>query len=110
VSSWIVSAQVLWLIPFVYTGAHSIFADYYTYLPNNLSLFGFQSIVSWCLIPIITMRSTVLWTIRYEFSLFTSPWLVCFYKKVKIGVRTLLRFAHVYCFIFFIDKVAGAKY
>jgi peptidoglycan/LPS O-acetylase OafA/YrhL len=108
-------ASTVVIIPFVYTGAHSIFTqkDYYTYLPNNLSLFGFQSIVKGVFdTNYYHAINGSLWTIRYEFSLYIALASLYFIKANKKLVQGLLFafFAFMYIvFIFFIDKVAGAK-
>lgn len=103
------------LIPFLHRANHSVFtqADYYSYLPNNLSLFGFQSIVKGVFdTNYYHAINGSLWTIRYEFSLYIALASLYFIKANKKVVQTLLLgvFTFMYLvFVFYIDKVAGAK-
>lgn len=63
------------LIPLLYVGDNSIWStvSYWTYLPNNLSLYGFQATVDGVFthLPYHSINGS-LWTIKYEFSLYIA--------------------------------------
>ena len=103
------------LIPFLHLGNSSVFtqADYYTYLPNNLSLFGFQSIVKGVFeANYYHSINGSLWTIRYEFALYIALASLYVIKQNQKLVRAILLSVFIFMylvFVFFIEKVAGAK-
>ena len=76
------------LVPFVYQGDASLYnnIDFYTYLPNNLSLYGFQSSIKG-VFDNHNYHSIngSLWTLRYEFSLYVVLSFLYFFRK-RIGV------------------------
>ncbi|XCF07743.1 acyltransferase [Tamlana crocina] len=83
----------LLLAPFVYAGNVGFFEnkEVYTYLPNNLSLYGFQPVINGVFDnnPYHSINGS-LWTIRYEFSLYIAlSMLFVFRKHQKIQVLLL---------------------
>ena len=103
------------LAPFVYEGNVSFLSnkDVYTYLPYNLSLYGFQSSIK----GIFDTNSYhaingSLWTIRYEFSLYIALALLFFCKKRKQLVLILIFFTFILFFVlynFYLDRFGGSS-
>ena len=103
------------LAPFVYEGKVSFLnnKDVYTYLPYNLSLYGFQSSIK----GIFDTNSYhaingSLWTVRYEFSLYIALALLFFCKKQKQLVLFLTFFTFVLFFVlynFYLSRFGGSS-
>ncbi len=70
---FIVLLLCILLIPFIYLDEEVLFSNrgYWTYFPNNLSLYGFQGVVPGVFDsnPYHAINDS-LWTIRYEFTLY----------------------------------------
>lgn len=106
---------VLLVVPFLYTGDGNIFVqyDYYSYLPNNLSLYLFQSTINGVFDSnYYHAINGSLWTIRYEFSLYIALAILYFFRNSKEAVANILFISLVLMyliFVFFINQVAGYK-
>lgn len=103
------------LAPFVYKGAVPFFENraVYTYLPNNLILYNFQSSIKGIFdTNAYHAINGSLWTIRYEFSLYVAISFMFFFRKKIYIVRSLLFLAFAILYIgynFFIERLAGSK-
>lgn len=88
------------LVPFVYEGEVSFFKNtaVYTYVPYNLSLYGFQSSIKGVFDtnPYHSINGS-LWTIRYEFSLYVALAFLFFFRAQK----QLITFILFVCFSIF---------
>lgn len=103
------------LTPFVYNSSVPFYLnkEVYTYLPYNLSLFGFQSGIK----GIFDTNSYhaingSLWTIRYEFSLYVALSLLFFFRKQKGVVLFLLSFtfiAFTFLYTFYLSRFGGSS-
>jgi len=85
----------LLLIPFIYDGPVSLLKNrsYWTYLPYNLSLYGFQGIVKGVFDDnYYHSINGSLWTIRYEFSLYIALSFLFYIKSRKVLLANLLLF------------------
>jgi peptidoglycan/LPS O-acetylase OafA/YrhL len=93
------------MIPFVYSGTTPLLQNtsFWTYLPLNLSLYGFQGVVQGVF---DTNRyhaiNGSLWTIRYEFSLYIALGILFFVRKYKTIICLLLWFTFVLMYLFFV--------
>ena len=103
------------LLPFVYEGAVAYYRnpEVYTYLPKNLSLYGFQPVINGVFDnnPYHSISGS-LWTIRYEFSLYIGLAVLFFIRKREILVRVLLAAVFVFfiaMFNFFLWRFAGSS-
>lgn len=80
------------LIPFLYEGEQSLWMNgsYWAYLPNNISLYGFQATVDGVFTN-LTYHSIngSLWTIRYEFSLYIAL-ILLFFIKQKMTLKFII--------------------
>lgn len=81
------------LVPFVYQGNTSLYKnlDFYTYLPNNMSLYNFQSSIK----GVFSTHNYhsingSLWTLRYEFSLYIALVFLWFFRKQLRTIKTIL--------------------
>lgn len=104
------------LVAFVYTGKIPFFKnkEMYTYIPYNLSLYGFQSSISGVFdTNAYHSINGSLWTIRYEFSFYIALSFLFFIRNKKMIISYLL------CFVFFVfytvynfylSKFAGASF
>ncbi|ULC60570.1 acyltransferase [Flaviramulus sp. BrNp1-15] len=103
------------LAPFVYEGELPFFKNHqvYTYLPNNLSLYGFQPTIKGIFDnnPYHSINGS-LWTIRYEFSLYIVLSCLYFFRKSILVKKNLLLFCFILLVVmnnFFMDRFAGSK-
>jgi peptidoglycan/LPS O-acetylase OafA/YrhL len=103
------------LAPLVYEGdvAYLGNKEVYTYLPNNMSLYNFQSGIKG-----IFDRNYYhaingsLWTIRYEFSMYIALSLLFFFRNNPVLVKVLLFISFVVfvlSFNFFLNRLGGSK-
>ena len=90
---FVVLLITLLLAPFVYEGITPFYKnkEVLTYLPNNLSLYGFQPIINGVFDnnPYHSINGS-LWTIRYEFSLYIALSLLYFFRRNSKIAKTLL--------------------
>lgn len=103
------------LLPLLHRNGSSIFnqVDFYTYLPRNLSLYGFQSTVT----GVFDKNhyhaiNGSLWTIRYEFSLYIALGILFFVREYKNIVCLLLWVTFFLMYLFFVfgmDRFGYAK-
>lgn len=105
----------LLLSPFVYESTLPLLAnkEFYTYLPFNISLYGFQSGIKGIFDNnAYHSINGSLWTIRYEFSLYIAVSILFYFRNKPKVVFSLLLFAFLMFYIlyvFFIEKVGSAK-
>ncbi|WP_308992651.1 acyltransferase [Mariniflexile litorale] len=104
------------LVAFVYTGEVSFFKnkEVYTYIPYNVSLYGFQSSIQG-VFDTNTYRSIngSLWSIRYEFSLYIALSFLFFIRNKKwiiSYVLSLTFFVFYILYNFYLPKFAGASF
>lgn len=92
----------IFLIPFIYEGDVSFFLnkEFYTYLPNNLTLYGFQSSIKGVFdTNAYHSINGSLWTLRYEFSLYMAFAILYFFKKKTVVIKLLLLFSFTIVFL-----------
>lgn len=103
------------LAPLVYEGAVPYWGnkEVYTYLPNNISLYNFQSGIKGIFDKnYYHAINGSLWTIRYEFSMYIALSLLFFFRKNKVLVQVLLSIMFVVFYLsynFFLDRIGGSK-
>lgn len=112
---FIVLVLTLMLIPLVYEGDIPFYLNtaYYTYLPNNLSLYLFQPVING-VFDGNHYHSTngSLWTIRYEFSMYIGvAFLFYFRNNDKIVKVVLLSVAMFFLMLnsFYLNRFSGSK-
>lgn len=112
---FVVLLLTLLLIPFVYQGDKSLYSniDFYTYLPNNLSLYGFQSSIKG-VFDTHNYHSIngSLWTLRYEFSLYIALALLWVLRKQKTVIKACLFISFIALFIthtFFLERFSESS-
>lgn len=112
---FVVLIITLLLSPFVYEGNVSFFEnkEVYTYLPNNLSLYGFQPVINGIFDnnPYHSINGS-LWTIRYEFSLYiTLSVLIVFrkYQQVKVVLLGLCFLCFFVVYNMFLYRFSGSS-
>jgi peptidoglycan/LPS O-acetylase OafA/YrhL len=103
------------LVPFIHIGGIAIFKqwDYYTYLPRNLSLYGFQSMVKGVFQDnqYIAVNGS-LWTIRYEFTLYIALAILFYLKKNKKIIQGILCATFIFIYVFFVgymDRLGNSQ-
>lgn len=113
---FIVLLLTLIFVPIVYSNSIPFLKnkEVLTYLPNNLSLYGFQPIISGVFDnnPYHSINGS-LWTIRYEFSLYIALSLLYFFKQNKTVVKLLLMLCLVgllIIFNFYLKRFSGSSF
>lgn len=102
------------LAPLVYKSEIPFFKNYlvYTYVPNNLSLYRFQSSIKGVFDNnAYHAINGSLWTIRYEFSLYVALSLLFFFRSQKRVVVILVSFAFIifyFLYNFYLNRLAGS--
>ena len=105
----------LFLVPFVYESNVPFYlnSQYYTYLPFNLSLYGFQSGIKGIFdTNFYHAINGSLWTIRYEFSLYIALSVLFFFRsktKIIVFLLSIIFFIFYISFNFFIDRLGNAS-
>ncbi|MCL9809089.1 acyltransferase family protein [Flavobacterium luminosum] len=112
---FVVLFLTLLLSPFVYEGKVPFLynKEVWTYLPNNLSLYGFQATID----GVFDSNhyhaiNGSLWTIRYEFSLYIAVACLFFLKGRKVITLLLLLLAFFSFYIlyqFYLERFASAE-
>jgi peptidoglycan/LPS O-acetylase OafA/YrhL len=112
---FVVLFLTLLIIPILYNGSVPLGENlsYWTYLPNNLSLYGFQGKVDgvFANLPYHSINGS-LWTIRYEFSLYLLVMLFLFIRKKPIKIiitASLLFLIWMLLYQFGLDRFGGSK-
>lgn len=103
------------MIPVVYSGTTSLLQNtsFWTYLPLNLILYGFQGVVQ----GVFDTNSYhaingSLWTIRYEFSLYVGLSLLFFikgYKSITMSLLVLVFGLFYIGYNFYLSSLGGAS-
>ena len=102
------------LAPLVYKSEIPFFKNnaVYTYVPNNLSLYRFQSSIKGIFdTNAYHAINGSLWTIRYEFSLYVALSLLFFFRSQKRVVVILVSFAFIafyFLYNFYLNRLAGS--
>jgi peptidoglycan/LPS O-acetylase OafA/YrhL len=102
------------LAPFLYKSEVPFFKniEVYTYLPNNLSLYHFQSNIKGIFdTNAYHAINGSLWTIRYEFSLYIAISMLFFFREQKqvALILLLLIFTFFYfLYVFYLNSFAGS--
>ena len=103
------------LAPFVYQGIVPFFKNIsvYTYLPYNLSLYGFQSSIKGIFdTNAYHAINGSLWTIRYEFSLYVALSFLFFFRKQKriVSIILLIGFSvFILLYTFYLNRFGGSS-
>ncbi len=112
---FIVLLLTLLLVPFVYEGQTPLYRNinFYTYLPNNLSLYKFQSSIKG-VFDNHNYHSIngSLWTLRYEFSLYIALVFLFFLRKRIAIVKACLLMSFMLLFVlhtFFLERFSGTS-
>lgn len=105
----------LLLVPFLYESDIPFYSNsqFWTYLPNNLSLYGFQPIID----GVFNSNNYKaingsLWTIRYEFTLYVAVAFLFFIKDKKVLLLCGLIIAYLFFYIlfqFYLDRFASSE-
>ena len=112
---FVVLLVTLILAPFVYKGGIPLYEniEFYTYLPNNLSLYNFQPVIKGIFDhnPYHSINGS-LWTIRYEFSLYVGLSMLFLFRKNSFIAKYLLIICLavlIIVFNFFLGRFAGSS-
>lgn len=103
------------LAPFVYQEIVPFFKNIsvYTYLPYNLSLYGFQSSIKGIFdTNAYHAINGSLWTIRYEFSLYVALSFLFFFRKQKriVSIILLIGFSvFILLYTFYLNSFGGSS-
>lgn len=103
------------LAPFVYQEIVPFFKNIsvYTYLPYNLSLYGFQSSIKGIFdTNAYHAINGSLWTIRYEFSLYVALSFLFFFRKQKriVSIILLIGFCvFILLYTFYLNSFGGSS-
>lgn len=112
---FIVLLLTIFLTPLVYNSPIAFYAnkDVYTYLPNNLLLYNFQSSIKGIFdTNAYHAINGSLWTIRYEFSLYVALSLLFFFRKKNRIVQLLLFMSFVVLnlgYNFYLGRLGGSS-
>lgn len=103
------------IIPLIYNDQNPLWNNfsYWTYLPNNLSLYGFQGTVDGLFteLPYHSFNGS-LWTIRYEFSLYLLVLLFYFLRnkhRIVIIISSLLFTAWFFFYQLVMERFGGSQ-
>ena len=112
---FVVLLLTILLVPVVYQGNGSLYSntDFYTYLPNNLSLYGFQSSIKG-VYDTHNYHSIngSLWTLRYEFSLYIALAFLYFFRKRLDVIKGCLFVSFMLLFVmhtFFLERFSESS-
>ncbi|WP_159017966.1 acyltransferase family protein [Algibacter sp. L3A6] len=103
------------VVPFVYTGVGSVFSNstYLSYLPNNISLFGFQGVIDGVFdTNHYKAINGSLWTIRYEFTLYIVISFLFFIRtkqKLLVVLLALVFILFSVLYLFFMGRFSGSS-
>ena len=103
------------LAPFVYEGTIFFYKniEVLTYLPNNLSLYGFQPVINGVFDNnFYHSINGSLWTIRYEFSLYIALSLLYFFRnntRITKGLLSISLVGSLIMYNFFLTRFAGSS-
>lgn len=104
------------LVPFIYTSQIPLLKNkqFYTYIPYNLSLYGFQSSIKGVFdTNAYHSINGSLWTIRYEFSLYIALSMLFFIRFKKTIVSYVLCLTSLVFYImynFYLNTFAGDSF
>lgn len=112
---FVVLLLTLMIVPLIYKSnvPYLLNREFYTYLPNNLSLYGFQAIIKGVFdTNYYHAINGSLWTIRYEFSLYIALSILFYFRKNPTLIILLLTLVFVLfyiAYVFFLDRLANSS-